>query len=367
MKSGLHFRLATPDDDQAIRRLLLGTEMDGSLALAYDYGQSFNAALETQGYDPVVIAAEKDGILVAVGAVTRRQVYLNGVSTEIGYLSHLRIASDSRKALVLGRGYRFLKELQKELNVPFHLSSIITGNANAEILTAGRAGFPVYRSIAGYRTLLLPVFKSSNRRRKTSGTRVAGGTQGDIQELLDFLHVEGAKRQFFPVVTELELTGESGPLRSVGVNNFFIARDENGQIAGTFAVWDQSQHKNIIVRGYKGRMAVAKKFTDLICKTDLLPDLEKPVEIKLASCIAIRDNRCDIFSALLNAVINDLKQNSTGYLAIGFDSGDPLLQGVRMPWHLTLKSDIFQVYWPDLTDQPPTLDARAKYFELGML
>lgn len=367
MKSGLHFRRAVPNDDPAIRRLLLEAEMDGSLALAYDYGQSFSAALETHGYDPVVIAAEKNGFLVAVGAITRRQVYVNGASTEIGYLSHLRIAPDYRKSLVLGRGYRFLKELQKDLNMPFYLSSIMTGNANADILTAGRAGFPVYRPISGYRTLLLPILKRGKRPCETPGLHIAGGTLDDVPKLLDFLHAEGSKRQFFPVVTDMELTGESGPLKSIGMNNFFIARDEYGRIAGTFAVWNQACHKNIVIRAYKGRMAVVKKVTDCVCKTDLLPDTDTPVKIKLASCIAIRDNRGDIFAALLNAVINDLRQTSTGYLAVGFDSGDPLPRSIRMPWHLTLKSDIYQVCWPDLTGPPPLPDERIKYFELGML
>jgi hypothetical protein len=368
MKPGLHFRRAVPDDDPAICQLLLDAEMNGPLELAYDYGQSFSSALEMQGYEPVVMVAEKNGNLIAVGATTQRNVYLNGSPTKIGYLSHLRIAPAFRKSQVLARGYRFLQELQNaEINVPFHLSSIMSGNTNAKILTAGRAGFPVYRPIADYRTLLLPIFKRGKRLRETPGFHIARGTLDAIPEVLDFLHSEGAKRQFFPVVTDVELTGASGPLKSIGINHFFIARDEHGRIAGTFAVWDQAPHKNIVIRAYKGRMAAVKKIADCVRKTDLLPDPENPVQVQLAACIAIRDDRCEIFSALLHTAISELRKTSTSYLAIGFDASDPLLQGVSMPWHLTLESDIHQVYWPDSTVTLPEIDGRIKYFELGML
>ncbi|MBN2641306.1 MAG: hypothetical protein JXR78_06620 [Victivallales bacterium] len=368
MNSKLCFRLAVPDDDSAIRQLLREAEMNGALALTYDYEQSFFSALEIQGSEPVVMVTERNGNIIAVGVISRRQVYFNGLPLEIGYLSHLRISQAHRKSLILARGYQFLRKLHNtEFNVPFYLSSIMADNAAAIVLTEERVGFPVYQLLATYHTLLLPIFRSGKRSVATSGISITRGTIEVIPTLLDFLHREGSQKQFFPVVSRAELEGETGPLKGIGIDNFFIARDDAGQIIGALAIWDQSRQKNIVIRSYHGRMGIVKKLSDCICKTDLLPDPENPIKVKLASCIVIMNNCRKVFRALLDAAMYELKKKATGYLAIGIDSQDPLLREITTPWHLTLKSNIFQVYWPDPEKPLPEPDGRINYFELGML
>src|SRR4030095_14380032 len=86
--------------------------------------------------------------------------------------------------------------------VPAYLVSIVDGNdaATGVLVRKRRRSFPVFREVARYRTLALPV-----RRPKApvkGEEEIVAGSDEQLRESADFLRTHGQRRQFFSVWTE---------------------------------------------------------------------------------------------------------------------------------------------------------------------
>ena len=369
-QGGLTIRLATREDDAQIRALLRRNAMPGGMALAFAHEPSFFDAIEVEGYDPQVVVGDLAGQIVGAGLVATRQVYLNGKSTEVGYLSSLRADPAIRGTTALARGYRFFRQLHEaHPRVLFYLSSIMEDNITArQLLTSGRAGLPTYHEIGRYQTTAIPLLHRQTPRLPMNMRIVAGQTIGG-EEIAAFLQEVGKTRQFYPVYTPADLLAPTGVLRGLALHDFTVAI-AGDRLLGIMACWDQLPFRQHVVAGYHGMLHWARpavNLASLLLGCRLLPVPAEPVRCRLASCIAVRDEDPLVFRALLRHQLATLAGGRHSFLFIGLAMNDPLLPVACEPFHLALRSRIYAVEWGDGCTAIQALAGRVPYLELGSL
>ncbi len=368
--SGVTFRLGTSNDDVLIRNLLSGDLTVRPFPISFVQSPSFFTALRAQGEDPAVIVAESGGELVGVGAILKRSVYVNGRPETIGYLSALRVAPRGKEIMVLARGYQKFKRMHDEtLRLPLYLTTIMKGNNTAErILTSGRAGLPAYQELGNYTTVLIPAFRG-RKSAKLQGCQIESGEGTGASRILAALHELGSARQFFPVITESELRGGSGPFPGMRLQDLHVIRCAE-TVLGTLGVWDQRAFRQVVLPR-NNPMITALRFLARgampLLGGPFLPRPGEPFSVVIGAWTTCRYNAAPVFRSLLSHVLRDLAMRRVGWLALGFFDEDPLLQVAREFAHLAMRSRLFRVDWEENGCPVLELDGRLRYLELGNL
>ena len=202
--SRYRFELATPDDDPDLRHVLAATPMGGRISVAFHREPSWFAGAVVDGRSRQVVACRdlRTGRIIGFGCRSNRRCVRQRLGPRtVGYLSGLRILPEHRNLGLLARGFAFFRELHRDDQVRFYLSTIAAGNELAEaVLTAGRAGLPSYHPRSGGR--ITPLVIPLARRRPTSPAcgraSVRPCREADLPAVLDFFAAAGARRQFFP-------------------------------------------------------------------------------------------------------------------------------------------------------------------------
>ena len=358
----LSVTIASAADDEGLRRLARTQAMPGRVRLAFCREPDFSLGCAVTGDDHTVLVAraESDGDVVGVACRSTRRVFLNGCETRIGYLGQLRVDPRCRGRWLVSRGFAMLGELHREDPVPAYLASIVEGNdeATAVLVTHRRRGFPLFREIARYVALALPVsgWRAAGWRRMFHRRWDApvGQHSASIEEISAFLRRYGAARQLMSVWTPEALQR----LRNLGLgdDDIHVVRKDGG-IAGVMALWDQSAYKQSVIRGYSGWLRAAEP---------LLPRAGTEVHSVYASLVCVADDDPDVFAALLRETYAAAASKNFDYLLVGFDLRDPLLAVARSHAHVAYPSRLYLASWPG-GPRHESLDSRPTYVDIATL
>jgi len=362
-------REASAADNSQICAQMRRTAMPGRISLVISHDPSFFESMEVEGYGLRVIVGERDGQVVGVGLMAKRQMYVNGLPTEIGHVSTLRIDPSIRNTTALARGFRLFKQWHEEdSGPPFYLCTILQENALARrILTSGRAGLPASRDVGTLYTAAIPLIKRPPSR-SPAGLSVVRGNAVKSEAIIKFLNRVGQDRQFFPVYTVEDLLRKDGVLRGLRQDDFHVAVIGD-RIVGVTACWNQLPFRRIVVNGYSGGMRWLKPAMSPLTRLLKLAPLPNPgdaIQSTIAACIAIEGNEPKIFKALLTAILHAEYNTGKTFLMVGLMEADPLLSVARHYTHLPTRSCIQALGWDGL-GKLADLDGRPPYMELGSL
>lgn len=371
MNGPMQVRLAGRKDDAALCGLMQRVGMPGNMELSVSYAPSFFEAIEVEGDRPRVIVGERDGSLVGCGLVVERNVYLNGKPVRVGYLSSLRLEPGIRSTTALARGYRLLRTLRDPRSpLPFYLSTIMSDNGPAaDLLCSGRAGLPRYVRCGRYATHVMAV----SRRKRPGGRElmpIRSGSDLGPDTLSRLLNDWGARRQFFPVYTEADLTAEGGLLRGLRPEHFLVACDRHDRPVGVLACWDQFPFRRYVVNRYRGLLRAFYPLMGAagrVLGRTLLPAAGGPVSGLHLACLATLNDDPRVFDCLLDRALGVAHDLGRDYLFVGLAEGDPLADRARRRAHLCMHSGIYRVDWNLGLEAPEPLDGRPLYLELGSL
>lgn len=342
------FQLADRTQEQALRALMRQNIMPGWVQLAYGREPDFFHGLGVQGkFNQVVLALDK-GEPVGMGGRSIRTLHVNGAPRDVGYLAGLRSLERVRRNTGLVRGYRFLRQLHADGRAPAYLTTILEDNAYArEMLTSGRAGLPRYLDQGQIITYAVNI----NRRRRPQPTppslTIRPGHEVPLDRLLGFLNGEGARRQFFPVVSADDFGSDL--LRGLSPRDFLVA-ERDGTILGTVAKWDQSAFRQYLVCGYAGMLAAGRPILNLLLRAagfQPLPRPGDPLRMFYAAFVCVRDNNAQVLAALLERLHDENKDAGYHFMAIGFHERDPLWVAVKGFFSFPYASRLYLVCWED--------------------
>jgi hypothetical protein len=365
------FELATPNDDEAIQRLLRENPVPGSVSVRYERSPSYFHGCEVMGacHQTLVARHLPSGEIAGVAGRSLRRMYINGRAETVGYLGQLRVDRRYRARWLVSGGFRFLGELHRDRQTRGYLTTIIEGNREAEgvLVSRARPHFPAYRPLDRIHTLALHVRPGSTP--AMDGCEVRRGSEIDLDDIVAFLNQYGAGRQFFPVCAIDDFNPEAHRTRGFRTDDFRVAL-RNGRIAGIIGLWDQSSFKQTVVHGYEGFLRWGGALYDGYARLRGFRPLPRPGQAIPMGCAAftcIADTDPEIFDLLLRHVLQAANEQGMAWLMIGLTEPDPLLAiALRQP-HIPYRSRLYSVGWDNGSEFHDRLDIRISHVELATL
>ena len=364
------FRLATRNDDPAIRRLLSDNPVPGKITVTYEREPDYFLACGTMGrFWQVAVARHlPTGQIIGLACRATRPMFINQTVEEVGYLGQLRVDNRFRGRWLLAFGMRFFRELHLDGRVTGYMTTIIEENdiARGVLVDNPRPHYAAYREIGQLNTLAITL----KRVRPDMRTRytMSRGTGVDLSDLISFLRDHGRQKNFFPAY-EMDDFQNGRTTPDFCVDDFFVARRAD-EIVGVIGLWDQSGRKQTVVQGYSGKLKFARPVYNsmsLLRGGQPLPAPGEMIHHIYASFICIEGNNPEIFGALLREVYNEAVRRGYAYLSLGLDSRDPLLPVAKRYPHIAYLSRVYTVCWDEEGEFHARLDSRIPHVEIASL
>ena len=376
--SRVHFRLATMEDDPAIRRLLRENPMRGQISVSFEREPDYFRGTALAGAEDRTILAYEQGQLICMGRCSVRQRYFNGTPRRVGYLSDLRLdASAHGRFDVLRRGYQFFRELHDDDPLDCCFTSIPSDNVRSlRFLERGLPGMPAYRLLTHFVTLLIPVprrmrtlrrlTQSAQRRLESRKLTWSAGSIDDIMDIAALLNVQGQSHQLASTWTEVELqTLERAGLKP---GDFRVVCNERKAVA-CVALWDQRSFKQTVIRGYDPKIAFARPWINVAARlagTSRLPPIGSTLEHASLSPLAVDAGAEDLLVALVELCLPMAAERGLEFLTVGFGAADRRLAALAK--HFPCRkyfSRLYRVDWPGRISE--TADDRPFFPEVAWL
>ena len=349
LKLGFKFELAGETEDAALRAVLRESHMPGNISLAFSREPSFFIA-ERAGsvrHQTLVYRKEDSGRITGIGGRSVRKIYIDGEEKVVGYLSSLRILPESRNRMTLVRGYKFLRSLHDDGEVPYYFTTILDENRYAKlILESGRAGMPSYVPMGMFVTYLIPIRKKVPRSLRHE---VLSCSENTLPQAHECLSEWNGRHQFAPVYTLDDLTGGTGLLPHFSSKDFYVCK-ERGEVVGTLGVWNQQSFKQTIVTNYSAKMKAVRASYNAIARLrghPTLPSVGESIRFVHASFVSAKNDNVEVFESLIHKACSDWSGRGHDYLLVGLAEENKLSTVARKMASRQLESRIYLVHWPE--------------------
>lgn len=349
MTTGYYFSLAGENDNAALCALAKNIGMEGPLCLTFSKDPDFFRAekLGASSLDVITVRERETDRVVGFGSRSIRNVFMNGVPREIGYLSSLRGLPEVRKGTLLARAYKMLKRVHEDGKVPCYFTTILEDNEYAKaMLTSGRAGLPRYTEAGPYHTYLFDRH-IWNRDWRDAGFEVDHVPATESAEILEFINAENQRYQFAPHLRLEDFAPEGIFSPYYAPKTFFVAR-KNGLVVAAAAPWDQYASKQIIVERYNPALSLLRYGYNAYAYWRRMPRLPRAgsvVRPLFISFLAVREGCFDAVPPLLGAIIRYYDAPIYHSVVMGFNAEHSLAKLVSREPHYLIKSRIYMVDW----------------------
>lgn len=372
MPNNLMFDAATDATEPQLRKLLRDNPLAGNIHVSLEREpNAFHAAGVSGDEFQMMLAFGGDPRhVIASGGRFELAAYVNGVERRIGYFGELRAEGGlrNRRKLLLG-SYRTMRRFHNAGNVPFYLTTIIEDNhAARRLLEAGLGDMPVYQPLENMVTFTIPVKPGSRRGRSTRHAMPCSDT--DLADIAANLSKHGSAYQFHPVWNETTLRSATR-CRDLTPGDFLACRDNDANVRGSLALWDQRAFKQTVIRGYSRRLARTRPFFNAVAPVLGRPRLPAPgatLESAFLSHVAVDEDDGDTLETLIASSCDLAMSRNIDYVMISFAERNPLTKVVRkrFPCH-SYVSVIYLVYWEDGAEAAGQLDGRIPHPEVAIL
>jgi hypothetical protein len=365
----LSFKLATVDDDAALRARMKEDALPGNITVSFRREPSFFYGSYVQGDVPQIIKCldTQSGRLVGLGSRIISQVYVNGQAQRVGYLADLRAHSKYRGSTALARGYRYLRQLHLQDSVPLYYSMILQDNHVARnILTSARCGLPCYRDIGRFLTPAV-YLDFPKKMVNIDGVSFRRASDVDLNAIFSFIQRCASEKQLAPVLK----LGDYGTdrLRDLNVNDFYLAVQDT-EIVGIIAAWDQGAFRQTHVERYSMSLGMMRPFYNSISKFTSLKPLPAPgshVPYFYLAFVSIKNNEPEIFRGLLRYLYNHRRTGPWSYFIAGLHEKDPLSRVLFEYRRIDVSGQLYVVHYPENQPEYEQFDNRIPYVEIAMI
>lgn len=246
----MRFKLATRDDDAALRHILRMEALPGLISLATTREPNYFAAGDQLGREQAVIAYEGpqagehaaaalDSKAVGMCYWREHSVHVNGRSRTAHYLGGLRVLpSHQRRLSILKGGFAAVRQHGPQAPALWY-TSIAVENANARrLLEAGLKGLPRYLPLGRVVTLAIPTARHRAVASAGYWVRVA---PDQLQQWCD------AHNQY-AASADLSSAVDAAYIQKIGATPY--AHWQDGAMVATLALWPQDTFKQLRVMRY---------------------------------------------------------------------------------------------------------------------
>jgi hypothetical protein len=321
----LIYRVARQSDDATLRSILQQTPTRSWITLSTEYEPSYFSSSNLFGERLSVIAHQNDVASTPVGmcAYTGLPSHIDGNPEHACYLGELRVLSRfQKKPGIVKNGFRAVEKFAGPLTRKASwFTSIASDNLVARrLLEAGLKGMPVYRLEGELVTMALAV-KSAQQLLEMQPAQT-----DDIPALADFYNRQARLFQYSPVLSEdwlAELDGSYG----LQLQDFYLLKDA-GKIQACFALWDQREMKQTVVRKYRFPLNLMRIPYNLFAGIEgrvKLPPVGSRIEYLFIAFLAVQQERRPELCAIVKTALDKAKRKQADIAMLGLSARHPQL------------------------------------------
>lgn len=364
----INVRTAQPTDNAELCSLCEHA-MQGSIGIAMERNPNFfvGSNVQCENSEVFVVYNDHNNEILGVFSIGTRRVWLDGKINNIRYFSDLRLKNGSQRAQSLFAMCNFIAT-----------SGFLEGTLAQTVVFDENTGMNKVIDLLNRRALKHNIFQyyqhgsfvshmvhvSSKPVRVKNKYNIERANSKNINELQTFLEQEGPHHPFFPYFNFNELNNAYNC--GLQIENFYIAR-EQGNIVGIMAYWNQSEYKQTRIKSYARAIQIARPFVNVFARIFggfSLPKVGETMNYASLHSILVKNDNSDVFAALTNAILSDLKQLPYQYLLCGLPNIHPFqdtLSGFNK--RRTIKGNCYLV-----SNQPPAALSNPNfYLELGRI
>jgi len=359
--------VASAREDSELMELVSRTPVPGAVSLRYERSPSYLAGCGTLGSvsEALILRHEPTGRIAGLACRSVRKLFVNGEPVDVGYLGQLRVDSSFRSRGLVARGFRFIRDLDKDKRLPGYITTLIEGNAEAlgVLVDRPRPGMPRYRFVERLCGLAIPAKRQAPR--SAPGVEFLRGGAFPGGDIAAFLRACGRRRQFAACYEEADFSADSGLTRGFDQADLFVATSGGG-IVGTAGLWDQSAYKQTVVHGYSRLLSLARPWMNKLGIAGL-PAPGEPLRMAYLSFLGVGEDDPVVFAGLLGRVLDLAARRGISFVILGLSERDPLLQPARNWRHAAYWSRLYTVGWEGQETFHESLDGRASGVEFAAL
>ena len=331
----LVYTMATLDDDNSLRRLLSENSMDSWVNISLEKEPSYFNAQNLMGQSYTMIAT--DTVIkkkVGMYSCSYMQMYLNQKVQEIAYFGELRVDEEHRnKIRILKNGYKSLKTLlpyrEKE---SLYITSLASQNYKARrVLEARLKGMPTYTPIGEMSTLIFATsFKNENK-------KIIKASEKDISRIVKFYNKCAKRYHFSPHLTQTWLS-ELSVEKGLSINDFYIF-EHNGEIEACFALWDQREFKQSVIKSYKKPLSTFRPLYNIFAKYTKRLELPKEnTRLEQVYIAFFATTKSELHLELIQEAASIAKAKGVKACILGLSSQHPNLKSLQKK----LKANVYK-------------------------
>lgn len=334
------FEVATPADDEAIRRLLRENPMRGAVSVSFEREPDYFRGANIAGGQDRTIVVKEAGKVICMGRCIRRECWLNGRPHDVGYLAELRLDASARGRFgIIRDGFRFFHEKERDYPASFYFTSIAADNERARrLLENGARGLPEYSFLGELDTLLIAVPK----RPSAPQLRVERMTEEQIPDAMLLLSQHGREYSLGAVWTAKRLRDLAA--HGLPLEQCYIVRDGD-EIVAFGALWDQRRFRQTVVRGYSRPVSLSRPLLNLASRvfgSVRLPDVGETLPQVFLSPFIFGPS----LPLFIEALFPHVAALGAEYLTVALPRFDPSAEALRRSFTTrTWRSRLYRVSW----------------------
>lgn len=356
---GVSYRIAGPADEAIIKSVLRRTPVKSWITLSTEYEPDYFAAKDLFGHKETIIARSTDDAADTVGmcAYMEMPVYFNGEPVLAGYLGELRVLAPYRHKLsVIKNGFSSVKALSNRRHkLACWYTSIAKENGPARrLLEANLKDMPRYTPQGGMISMALAAKPYRH------AVVMQAAQTSDIPVLADFYNNRARQYQYAPVLTEDWLRKLDGA-QGLRLEDFYLLK-EGKTIRACFALWDQRNIKQTVVRGYRFPMNILRYPYNGLARLSgrvVLPPIGEQIDYLFIAFLAMDDSIQPEFKNVVTTALSLTTLRHARVAMLGLSAQNPIrfeLDGfAKQTYHTCIEA----VTWPSDAVTEETLVAEG--------
>ncbi len=351
------YELAGESDGNELLEILEEQYFEGGISLLYTRRPDAYKSFLKEGKDVkiVVLRDRKNDKIAGFGVCAIREMFINGSKEDVGYLFSLRGRREYvRRVPLLHKGYEFLRGYVP--NIRFFYTTILEENTYAIRMLEKRRDFmPAYIYLGKYTVLSIKTRKIG----LPPGFSIRRCDEVSVGILTDFLNGIGRNYQFYPVFREDDLL--KGEFYGLGYEDFYMVF-KDGNLVGAFAIWDQRDYKQYVVKGYRGIYRILRRFSPIIelFGYPKLPRVGETLRFFYLSFLTAR--KPEVIDVAIRCAMN---LTDYDFFSIGFFEKNDLSDYLKRYRGIRYRSNVYLVDWDGYYEE---FDKDAPiYLECGLL
>ena len=320
----IHYRLATPADNEQLIALTALCGMDGEISLRIDRYPNFFSLLQLRGPTNVFVA-ETSGEIIGCVCVSLQQVYVGKEILPLRYIGDFKVAPAFRNK---GVGIELCNQLANYVvaqGADLAFLNVSMGNTKPLSFFKNRPQVPDFENIG-----VFTIHQFVGKRKPMIKTGLPIESSAVTPELLVFLNAHYRRYELGTVISS-EMLAQT---------EIWVARI-NGELVSVMCLFDTMRFKQNVVTRVSARLKLlmaAMNAVRHLSGLSRMPSVNKPIGMLYVRFLAINAPGHSIARQMINHARQLAYERTRSFVSLGLHEKDPLNRHLRGMFRLSFKS-----------------------------